>query len=402
MATATKTLIITLIGTLIAGCGGSGGISGSSASSAAQDKTTLPSGVMTPSSNSGSVATASSGNAPALLADPAQARFYEPNGIRFNSAGDLYVADSHNYTIRKIAADGTVSTVAGKAGLQGAADGMAGDAQFTDPRAVAVDAAGNLYVTDGSAIRKITPQGVVTTFAGRQGEYGDMDGQGGAARFRSPQGIVADKSGNLYVADMLTFTIRKITPDGIVTTVAGNGSAHRQDGVGTSAGLLGPVGLALDSAGNLYVADTAATPGSSPITVRYSSFVRKIVFTQAGAQVSTLAGSFGYTNSTNLAPSQNAQLSASTGVAVDAAGNVYVDDHFADISSIKKLSPGGTLTIFSPSSSTYGRISDLVFDAAGRLYLSDVTRNTIDRVEANGDASVYAGKLDAQGDANTP
>jgi len=153
----------------------------------------------------------------------AAARFGQPRAIAVDSAGVVYIADEQYGTVRKIATDGTVSTLAGDASgaTTSSKDGVGTKAGITSPRGIAVDAKDNVYVadTDNGAIRKITPDGTVTTFAGKIGEAGFVDGKGAAARFAGPRGIAVDKDGNIYVADSDNGAIRKITPDGTVTTL---------------------------------------------------------------------------------------------------------------------------------------------------------------------------------------
>jgi sugar lactone lactonase YvrE len=176
-----------------------------------------------------------------------------------DSAGNLYVADTFNATIRKITASGSVSTLAGTAGSRGDADGTGSAAQFNNPSGVAVDAAGNVYVADtyNQTIRKITPTGMVTTLAGSVGISGGNDGTGIYALFNQPGGLAVDASGNVYVADTGNATIRKITPGGVVITLAGvPGIAGLGDSAGGIALFNQPHGLAVDGAGNIYVADT--------------------------------------------------------------------------------------------------------------------------------------------------
>jgi hypothetical protein len=153
----------------------------------------------------------------------ATARFSAPAGIAVDSSGNVYVADRSNDTIRKITPTATVSTLAGLAGVSGSSDGTGSGSRFNQPGGVAVDGAGNIYVADKSnnTIRKVTPSGVVTTIAGLAGSTGTNDGIGSAARFYQPRGIAVDAATNLYVGDMMNNTIRKITSGGVVTTLAG-------------------------------------------------------------------------------------------------------------------------------------------------------------------------------------
>ncbi len=133
------------------------------------------------------------------------------------------MADTFNDTVRKISSDGAVTTLAGLAGAPGSVDGSGPAARFNAPRGIATDIAGNVYVAETSnrAIRKITPDGIVTTLAGSPRASGSVDGTGAAASFDAPVGIAADSAGNLYVADGDSYTIRKVTPRGVVTTVVG-------------------------------------------------------------------------------------------------------------------------------------------------------------------------------------
>jgi streptogramin lyase len=184
------------------------------------------------------------------------ATFNSPLGVATDKAGNVYVADYENDIIRKISPAGVVSTLAGKGGVPGVADGLDTAARFNLPEAVAVDASGNVYVVDNgnNAIRKITPAGQVTTLAGN-GSPGSANGTGNNASFNSPFGIALDAAGNVYVADAGNNMIRKITPSGTVTTLAGRTSAGAGNGTGNAAMFNTPSGLAVDAAGNVYVAD---------------------------------------------------------------------------------------------------------------------------------------------------
>ena len=231
-----------------------------------------------------------------------------------DGAGSLYVADTLNHVIRKITAAGVVSTLAGAAGSSGSVDGAGAAARFSSPCGVALDRSGNIYVADAgnNTIRKITSAGVVSTFAGRDGaNAGSADGSGADARFNNPSGVAADAAGNLYVADTNSHAIRKISPTGTVSTLAGNAGARgSSDGLGAGARFSGPTGISVDSSGTLYVADTG------------NATIRKI---SAGGAVSTLAGLAGVAGSAE-GTGNAVRFTTPSGVAVDSAGNVFVAD----------------------------------------------------------------------------
>ena len=216
----------------------------------------------------------------------------------------------------------TVTTLAGS-GDYGSVDGTGTAASFNSPYGVAVDSSGNVYVADSGnhKIRKITSAGVVTTLAGT-GERGSVDGTGTAASFDLPWGVAVDSSGNVYVADVRNHKIRKITPTGVVTTFAGTGELGSVDGMGTAANFNYPRGVAVDSSGNVYVADT------------YNYNIRKI---SSSGVVSTLAGGRGYNDNSLLQQTGIygaldgkgvlASFGIPFGVAVDTSSNVYVADY---------------------------------------------------------------------------
>jgi len=250
-----------------------------------------------------------------------------PAGVATDGAGNVYVADVWNNTIRKISSAGVVSTLAGSAGASGYVDGTGAEARFVQPLGAATDTAGNVYVADGNRIRKITPASVVSTLAGTSGQSGSTDGIGAQARFYGPQGIATDSAGNVYVADTYNYTIRKITPAGVVNTLAGaagvNGSA---DGTGADARFAFPIGVTTDNAGNVYVADTS------------NHTIRKI--TPAGV-VSTLAGTAGQSGSDN-GIGAGVRFYLPTGLATDGAGNLYVADQGNH--TIRKITPAGVVS----------------------------------------------------------
>jgi len=237
------------------------------------------------------------------------ARFAFPWGVEKDNQGNLYVADRGNHLIRKITQEGIVSTLAGT-GIAGYVDGPANTAQFNDPVDVAIDINGNFYVSDflNTCIRKITPEGIVSTYAGVAGAVGTADGTLSNARFFGPTGLTFDKSGNLYVADFFNHRIRKITPSGIVSTLAGSTSGCT-NGTGSAAQFNFPVGLAIDDNNNVYVADW------------FNHSVRKI--TQAGV-VTTVAGTcaLGYEDG----PAQQAKFNSPLDIAVDENGDLVITD----------------------------------------------------------------------------
>jgi sugar lactone lactonase YvrE len=236
------------------------------------------------------------------------ARFYGPGGLALDSAGNVYVADTGNTTIRKVTPAGVVTTLAGLAGSPGSADGAGSAARFISPPGVAVDSAGKVYVVAKyqNTIRKVTPAGVVTTLAGLL-EFDDC----GVLVGTGPSGVAVDRAGNVYVADFYNNTIRKVTPAGVVTTLAGlAGSFGSADGTGRFARFYLPSGMAVDSAGNVYVAD-------------FLNFtIRKVTPAGAVTTLGGLAGRFGNADGTGSA----ARFLDPRGVAVDSAGNVYVAD----------------------------------------------------------------------------
>jgi hypothetical protein len=242
------------------------------------------------------------------------ATFNHPTGVAVDGAGNVYVADTNNNEVRKVTAAGVVSTLAGVAGITGSADGTGTAASFNGPSGVAVDATGNLYVSDtlNHTIRKVTSAGAVTTIAGVAGASGFVDATGSAAQFHGPQGLALDASGDLFVADTNNNAIRKlVTATGLVTTIAGQtGVAGSTDGTNSQAQFHYPSGIAVDPAGNLYVADTD------------NHALRKIA---SSGSVSTLAGLAGSSGSADGAGT-TARFAFPTGVAMDGTGDVYVAD----------------------------------------------------------------------------
>jgi sugar lactone lactonase YvrE len=284
------------------------------------------------------------------------AQFKWPHGLSIDTGANVFVADRGNHVVRKIRRDGVVSTLAGSPGQFGDADGTGSAARFRYPIATAVDASGNVYVADSSnnLIRKITPSGVVSTLAGSPGISGYADGNGNAAQFNNPTGVAVDKKGNVFVADSVNKVIRKITREREVTTFAGSGGgAGTTDGEAKSARFASPSDVAPDREGNLYVTD--------------NSVIRKI---DTHGMVSTLAGSPDQAGSTDGTGSA-ARFSHPISLAVSPAGNVYVAD--VELKNIRKITPAGVVKTIRDSTgrSPFTRPVSVAVDDKEQIYVAD-------------------------------
>ena len=300
----------------------------------------------------------------------------QPTGIGIDSAGNLYIADSENCRIRKAAAGGgtnAITTVAGNGGVSYSGDGgQATKAQLNTPQGVAADSSGNLYIADTAnhAVRKVTAAGVISTLAGT-GTAG-YSGDGGAAagsQLRGPQGIAVDSSGNVYVADTGNSRVRKITSGGSISTYAGSGTAgYGGDGAAASSAQLNtPLSVAVDSAGNLYIADFG------------NNVVRKV---STSGTISTVAGNGIQGFSGDGGKATAARLNGPQAVAVDSGGNLYIAD--SQNSRVRLVTPDGTITTVAGTGiagySGDGRLAvnaqianpaGLAVDSAGSVYITD-------------------------------
>lgn len=245
-----------------------------------------------------------------------------PTGMAYDASGNLFVAEQPRHRIQRIAPDGAVTTFAGS-GTPGFVNGTGTGARFNMPNGLAFDASGNLFVAEygNHRIRRITPDGVVSTFAG-SGSAGGADGTGTAASFNNPRGMVFDAAGNLFVSEWSGHRIRRITPDGVVSTFAGAGTSGAADGTGTSATFNSPLGMAFDARGNLFVADFG------------NHKVRRIT---PGGVVTTTAGTGVAGSATGPAPA--ASFDNPTGVVRDSAGTVYVVEYSGQ--RIEKIAEAG-------------------------------------------------------------
>ena len=301
----------------------------------------------------------------------------QPTGIAVDSSGNLYIADSENYRVRKAASgggSGAISTIAGNGGLAYSGDGgQAIKAQLNSPQAVAADSAGNLYIADtaNNVVRKVTAAGVISTLAGNGTVGSGGDGAAAtAAQLNAPQGLAADSSGNVYIADTGNARIRKVSSNGAISTYAGSGSAgYAGNGAAaTGAQLNLPIGLALDSAGNLYIADYG------------NNAVRKVA--AASGTISTVAGTGVQSFSGDGGNATSAGLHGPQAVALDNGGNLYIAD--SQNNRIRVVTPAGSISTVAgtglPGYTGDGHLatsaqivspSGLVVDSGGGVYITD-------------------------------
>lgn len=298
---------------------------------------------------------AGNGTAGLLNGPGATAEFNLPIDIVPDLQGNLFIAEQGSNVIRKLSFSGVVSTYAGD-GKAGYKDGAAADAEFNNPEGLTIDNAGNLYVSDAqnNVIRKITPAGQVSTYAG-SGTPGHTDGASLTAQFTHPAGLAIDKSRNIYVADYGNNLIRKISSSGTtVSTYAGNGTAGFANGAFNAASFNGPLGLAINPSGNLYVADLA------------NNAIRLIANTGI---VSTIAG----------------DLHGPVRVALDVPGNLFVP---CGDNIIRLITPDGTVSTYAGAGipgfkdgafldAEFNSPSGLVADPAGNILIADYNNNRL-------------------------
>lgn len=321
-------------------------------------------------------------------------------GVAVDANDNLFIADSDNNRVRKVTPTGVISTFVGNGSFRFAGDGgPASSAAFYYPRGMALDLSGNLYIADSynDRIRKVTPNGIISTVAGNG--TGDNSGDGGPATQAGllyPSAVAVDASGDLFIADTDHDRVRKVTPAGIISTVAGSGFVGYtgDGGPAISAGLYGPIGLATDGAGNLFIADNQ------------NNVIRKVT---SGGIISTVAGNGSQGYSGDGGPAVNAALNLPTGVAADASGNLFIADSGND--RIRKVTPSGTISTVA-GNGTVGYSGDggsatsaalalylgdtvpdnqIAVDAAGNLFIADFYNLRVRVVTPGGIISTFAG-----------
>jgi len=320
-----------------------------------------------------------------------------PAGLAFDSAGNLYIVDSYASNVRKVAPDGIITTVAGDQGAGGFAGdgGPATSALLTNPSGIAVDKSGNIYISDtgNQRVRMVSAgSGIITTIAGSSttGLSGD-GGPASNATFTLPAGLAIDASGNLYIADQNDWVIRRIS-GGIITTVAGTGKPgfSGDNGQATKAMLGGPEGVAVDASGNLYIADTGN---------------QRIRYVNTGGIITTIAGTGATRFSGDGGAATAATFSTPVGVPLDASGNVYVADEFNN--RIRRFIAGGAIATFAgtttyngdggPSTQASVEPWSVAVDPSGNLYIADRLEQRVRKVTPSGTITTLAGNGQAGG-----
>lgn len=301
------------------------------------------------------------------------ARFNAPQGIAVDATGNLFVSDTGNQRIRKVTPGAIVTTVAGS-GTAALADGTGAAASFSGPQGLVVGKSGAIYVsdTDNNCVRQVSPGGVVTTLAGdANGDY--LDATGRAARFNVPGGVAVDGTGKLFVTDVGNSRIRAVTPAGVVTTLAGSGEPLYADGIGTAASFSSPLAIAVGGP-TIYVADTL------------NHRVRAV--TTAG-KVTTLSGSGAGAFADGEA--KVASFLGPSAIAADARGNVYVGDG----ARLRRITPAGAVSTLAGSSTagdadgsgataSFRSPSAIALAADGTIYVADAVSHTIRKVAVDG------------------
>jgi trimeric autotransporter adhesin len=278
-----------------------------------------PSGIITTLAGNGTKGFSGDGGA------ATSAHLNGPQGVAVDGAGNLFIADTGNNRVRTVSPAGIVTTLAGDGTSGFSGDGgPATSAQLKEPSSLAMDGAGNLFIADtlNQRIRRVSPSGIITTMAGGGTLHGSSGDSGPAtsAQLNHPTAVAVDSAGNLFIADSSAYRIRRVSPSGIITTVAGGGAlpnASADGGPATDAALFFPTGMSIDRAGNLFIATSSLENGNNTERIRKVS---------TDGIITTVAGTGSYGFSGDGGPATDAELNAPSGLAVDGAGNVYIAD----------------------------------------------------------------------------
>ncbi|MGA3235026.1 MAG: hypothetical protein ABSG03_01885 [Bryobacteraceae bacterium] len=312
------------------------------------------------------------------------AQLNAPEALAVDASGNVYIADTDNNVVRQISAAGIIGTIAGNGSAGFGGDGGAATAaQLSAPQGLAVDASGNVYVSDtaNARVRKISG-GTITTVAGSGTKGYAGDGAAAtSAQLNTPVGLALDKSGNLYITDVSASVVRKVSPGGIITTVAGNGSQGYSGDTGpaTAAMLNGPQGVAVDASGNLYISDTL------------NGVIRGVT---VSGTISTIAGNGIDGYSGDGGPAISAEFGSPTGIVVDSAANLYIADSGARV---RKVFASGIITTIAGSgvsgytgdgglatAATLNGANGLAVDSTGDIFIADAGNNAVRKLVFTG------------------
>ncbi|MGO9959092.1 MAG: hypothetical protein ACLP50_24520, partial [Solirubrobacteraceae bacterium] len=313
-----------------------------------------------------------------------------PESVAVDGAGNLYIADPDNDVVERVTPGGDLSIVAGDGQSGAPAPGPATSSELGSPSSVAVDAAGNLYIADAGndVVERATPEGILSVVAGYTPSGGPSPGPATSSDLSLPLGVAADSTGNLYIADTGNDVVERVTPAGVLSIVAGVPlqSGAPTPGPAASSDLGAPAAVAVDGAGNLYIADTG------------NDVVEKVT---ASGTLSVIAGVPGQSGAPTAGPAARSDLGEPAGVAVDRTGNLYIADTTNDI--VERVTPGGVLSIVAgdgqfgaptpgpATSSDLGEPAGVAIDGSGNLYIADAGNDVVEKVTASGTLSVIAG-----------
>jgi len=323
-----------------------------------------------------------------------------PESVALDGAGNLYIADPDNYVVERVTPGGELTVAAGDGQSGAPTPGPSTSSELGSPSSVAVDGQGNLYIADAGndVVERATPEGILAVVAGYTPSGGPSPGPATSSNLNLPLGVAVDGAGNLYIADTGNSVVERVTPAGVLSIVAGVPlqSGAPTPGPATSSDLGAPAAVAVGGAGNLYIADTAndVVDGVTP----------------AGA-LSVVAGVPGESGAPTAGPAARSDLGDPAGVAVDRAGNLYIADTASDV--VEKVTAGGTLSVVAgdgelgtptpgpATSSDLGAPAAVAVDGSGNLYIADTANDVVEKVTADGTLSVIAGMPGKSGAASS-